>query len=433
MASPLRIVATIALVLVIVASTSVAAISTGVLSAEVSGDGVAKQTLAPEFDRQVIAGDSPTQPDDLGQWVWADPTPELTVEVGAPTFEDESEEYRQYTVRVTEQRTEGIGPGTEILGETTVTVRELDRTSLQIELEEDSLTRSTDTDVIRLENPDKRISVKRATVFVGIYPKDGSKLWKGDTVEAQIIRKTGDIDGDGLRNSREIGRETHFLHADADGDDLLDGPEITRFDSDPTVEDTDGDDVIDSHEVRNGTDPRRADTDGDGLSDRREITVLPTDPTVADTDGDGLSDFEELQRGTDPTVPDSDGDGLADGREVRLGTDPMAIDTDGDGLRDDWEVQRYDTNPTNPDTDGDGENDGAERGVPPADLTAVESDNSHGGADNTSGGQADSTMDKLSNPIEAVAPLVESGMYAPFAMLAGALALRRLVNWVTYP
>lgn len=423
----------LALVAVALTSGGAGGVASGVLQAEVT-----EPTLATDatLEQGVVASDSPTPRSALGSWVWAEEDPTMRVEVGAPVFESAHPEYRQYTIRVTDERIEQFGVADQSLGERTVTLGELGSKQIDVELAPGSFSRHSDREVvdplkIGLRSPDRTITVGDASVFVGVYPADSRDLWTGQWVTLQSIRQAGDLDRDGLRNDREIDGETQFLVDDTDADGLPDGPEVTRFGTDPTIEDTDDDGVPDAAEIRNGTDPRAADTDGDGLSDREEIVQLPTDPTQADTDGDGLTDSTELDLGTDPTAPHSDDDGLADGREVELGTDPTAVDTDGDGLRDDWELKRYDTDPTEPDTDGDGQPDGAERGVPPADLDApVEAGNTTPVEDGSSG--AVSWLDPAL-PVEAVAPLVESGGYLPVAAVAAALGLRRLVDWVTYP
>ena len=436
MTRALRRFAVLVLVFALVFSGGVGAISAGVLDAAVTGPAVATTDLRPDFDRAVIAGDSPTSPEDLGTWVWAEEPPALEVTVGAPVFEDEARDYRNYTVRVTDHRVEQFGPSSTALGETTVTLEELGSETVTVELEADTFRKTEDTVSVGLVNPDERVEVAAKSVFVGLYPDGGSDLWNGTDVDVQVVWKAGDLDGDGLKNSQEMNGPTHFLHADGDADDLEDGAEITRFGTDPMQADTDGDGVSDPEEIRAGTDPTVGDTDGDGLSDQREIDTLPTDPTRADTDGDGLDDARELELGTDPTVPDTDGDGLADGLEVQLGTDPTAVDSDGDGLWDAWELERYGTDPTNPDTDGDGTNDGESLGVPPAEESALEDSDAgtasvegNAAAENESGdidGAATSALAPFVDPLE-------SGVYAPFAAIAGALGLRRLVDWVTYP
>lgn len=387
---PLRGAAVVLVALALVVSGVGGAISSGVLGAEFTGPADATTTAGT-------------------QYVWADETPAITVEVGAPVFEDEARDYRHYDVRVTDSRIEHFGPSDEALGEATVTLEELDSATVTITLDREALSESGSE-----------------TLFVGIYPDRGAELWDGTGIEATVIRKAGDLDGDGLQNSQEINGPTGFRNADTDDDDLTDGMEVKRYGSDPTLADTDGDGVIDPEEIRQGTDPTSPDTDGDGLTDRREIEILPTDPTLADTDGDGIDDFQEIQQGTDPTLADTDGDGLDDGFERQLGTDPTEIDTDGDGVRDDWELERYGTNPTDPDTDGDGIEDGAEAVSQPDQEESL-------GEESSSAPNGDHEVDSVDAiPISGEEPL-KSGSLAPFAAILGGLGIRRLVEWVTYP
>lgn len=432
----LRRVGVLALVLALVLSGGVGAVSTGVLDAKITGPSVAKEDVREDFDRSVIAGDSPTKASDLGTWVWAAESPTINAEVGAPVFDDQAKDYRQYTVRVTEKRVERFGPTSEALGETSVTLEELGSKTVTIDLEDDAFSRTEDTVQITLENPDETIKVASQSVFVGLYPDGSAELWKGQVVEMQVLWQAGDLDSDGLKNSQEIDGPTHFMHADGDGDDLEDGAELTRFGTEPLLSDTDGDNVSDPQEIRHGTDPRSVDTDGDGLSDDREVRTLPTDPTMADTDADGIDDARELEIDTDPTDSDTDGDGLSDGRELELGTDPTAVDTDGDGLPDAWELERYGTDPTDPDTNGDGVGDGESVGVPPADESAAMQSSGDQSPDENESETGSGTNETEEGSTATIAPFgepLESGVYAPFAAIAGALGLRRLVDWVTYP
>ncbi|MFB6268067.1 MAG: hypothetical protein ABEI31_10440 [Halodesulfurarchaeum sp.] len=205
----------------------------------------------------------------------------------------------------------------------------------------------------------------RKALFVGIYPDaPGSDPLRNATgVTIKVVRKTGDLDDDGLTNLQEAPGDTDFLDPDFDDDGIEDGFEVNHAGTDPTVVDTDGDTLSDAVEIRRlATSPIDPDTDGDGLSDFVEGRELPTSPTDPDTDHDGLSDATELREtGTDPTDPDTDGDGLGDATEVRrTSTDPLDPDTDVDGLPDEDELGRFGTDPLDPDTDGDGLSDGAE-------------------------------------------------------------------------
>lgn len=159
----------------------------------------------------------------------------------------------------------------------------------------------------------------------------------------QVIERGGDADNDKLANERELSVGTNLSDTDTDDDGLMDGAEVTEYDTNPLLADTDGDGVRDAVEIQQGTDPRRLDTDGDGLNDNEEITG-ETDPTMPDTDLDGLDDDVEVEIGTDPTVADTDDDGIVDGVERGVGTDPTRADTDGDLLADGVE-RRLGTDP----------------------------------------------------------------------------------------
>jgi hypothetical protein len=100
------------------------------------------------------------------------------------------------------------------------------------------------------------------------------------TLEATVLTKGGDADGDGLANEAEGQLGLDPLDADMDRDGLTDGTEVDDY----------------------GTSPRTADTDGDGVRDGEEVQI-GSDPTEVDTDGDGLTDDTELATGTDPTSP----------------------------------------------------------------------------------------------------------------------------------
>ncbi len=93
----------------------------------------------------------------------------------------------------------------------------------------------------------------------------------------------GDLDGDGLSNSREFAVRSHPAIADTDGDGLDDGTEVLSYETDPLREDTDQDGLTDAVEVNaHGTHPLRVDTDGDGADDAAELQIhgtSPTDPT----------------------------------------------------------------------------------------------------------------------------------------------------------
>ncbi len=402
---------TLAALLLLALSGGVGAIDAGVLETDVS-----EPAAATSIDGTTV--------------VWAGTTPELSVRVGAPVFDREDRDYRHYDVRVTADRVDRIGPSTTVLGETRVTLGELGKTTTTIELDPETVTSSDRTQTVGLSGTDRSVEVTTATVFVGVYPDGGSGLWTGETTDVLVIAKAGDLDGDGLQNSREVAGDTALLNPDTDGDDLEDGVEVTRFGTDPLSADTDGDGLEDAAEIRAGSDPTRSDTDGDGLSDVQEVTELPTDPARADTDGDGLTDAVEVNGDTDPIEADTDGDGLEDGLEVELGTDPTARDTDADGLPDAWEVERYDTDPTNPDTDGDGERDGEQVSLSPQTSSDGSGPEAQASTDEETpsgtGAAAKASLSTVTKPLT-------SGAYAPFAAIAVTLGLRRLFDWVTYP
>lgn len=102
-------------------------------------------------------------------------------------------------------------------------------------------------------------------------------MWQGE-----------DADGDGLTNAAELDLGTGPDQPDSDQDELADGDEINRFNTDPLKADSDGDGLPDSVEMRQGLNPLRADSDRDGLPDASDSdpihpsTPIPTEtPTLA--------------------------------------------------------------------------------------------------------------------------------------------------------
>lgn len=93
---------------------------------------------------------------------------------------------------------------------------------------------------------------------------------QNETVPIYVLERNGDLDGDNLRNEREVKLGTDLNGTDTDSDGLQDGAEVNNYGTDPTDPDTDGDGVRDAVEIQQGTDP--------------------TDPN-------------DVERGTDPTEP----------------------------------------------------------------------------------------------------------------------------------
>ncbi|MFC7045245.1 helix-turn-helix transcriptional regulator [Halobacteriaceae archaeon GCM10025711] len=164
------------------------------------------------------------------------------------------------------------------------------------------------------------------------------------TMPVHLMERGGDVDSDKLPNEQELAVGTVLTDTDSDDDGLLDGAEVTEYDTDPLATDTDADGVRDAVEIQQGMDPLAADTDGDGASDSEELDTA-TDPTDPDTDGDGVEDGMELSEETDPANADTDGDGIDDGTELESGLSPIDADSDGD-LLDDGVERRFGTDPT---------------------------------------------------------------------------------------
>ncbi len=209
--------------------------------------------------------------------------------------------------------------------------------------------------------------------------------------EVYLSRFTRDSDGDGIKDSWEIGACTDSDDFDSDGDGTPDGADDAdgdgvpdAYDPDNCAADADGDGMSDGWEYANGLDlsrdDARSDADGDGLSNMGEMGA-GSDPNAADSDGDGMDDGYEVEHGLDPLAgdtasdpdgdglsnlgeynlgtsasdPDTDNDGLDDGVEAALGTDPLYLDSDGDGIADGPEVNLFLTSPLAGDTDTDGD------------------------------------------------------------------------------
>ncbi|MFC5938522.1 Rib/alpha-like domain-containing protein, partial [Corynebacterium choanae] len=127
--------------------------------------------------------------------------------------------------------------------------------------------------------PGKEFPAGKVTVPVTVVYTDKTE----DTTNAtfQVINPDGDLDGDGIPNSKD---------PDADGDGVSNSDEVAAG-LDPYNRDSDGDGVTDGDE----------DSDGDGKTNAEESEVPAGESE--DKDNDGLAD---------PDVTDKDNDGKAD-------------------------------------------------------------------------------------------------------------------------
>jgi outer membrane protein OmpA-like peptidoglycan-associated protein len=117
---------------------------------------------------------------------------------------------------------------------------------------------------------------------------EGGVMWNwGARVEPKFIAVagSGDSDGDGLTDAREVELKTDPFDPDTDNDGLTDGEEVLRYKTDPLNRDTDYDSLTDGDEVRkHHTDPLKRDTDGGGVADGHEVIEDNTNPLVAADD-----------------------------------------------------------------------------------------------------------------------------------------------------
>ncbi|MDO4881429.1 MAG: thrombospondin type 3 repeat-containing protein [Capnocytophaga sp.] len=179
-----------------------------------------------------------------------------------------------------------------------------------------------------------------------------------------IIREDGDMDNDGVKDSKDNCVETHNpdqKDTDKDSigdvcDDDLDGDGVVnKYDNCPNIpnpdqKDTDKDgkgDVCDD------------DIDGDGILNEKDNCPTKYNPDQKDTDGDGVGDicsgdrdndkiFDEQDNCPDtpnPDQKDTDGDGIGDACDD---------DIDGDGILNENDNCPKNSNPDQTDTDGDG-------------------------------------------------------------------------------
>jgi len=115
-----------------------------------------------------------------------------------------------------------------------------------------------------------------------------------------------DCDEDELYSRREYEVGTPQDNPDVDLDNLLDGPEVEIYHTDPFSNDSDSDTMPDGWEVEYGLDPlvddAHEDADGDTLDNLFEYE-LGTSPTLVDSDRDSYSDDWEYENGYDPLDP----------------------------------------------------------------------------------------------------------------------------------
>ncbi|TFG32765.1 hypothetical protein EU528_02315 [Candidatus Thorarchaeota archaeon] len=105
--------------------------------------------------------------------------------------------------------------------------------------------------------------------------------------------------------------------------------------------DCDQDELYSHREYEVGTPPNNPDIDLDNLLDGPEVEIYHTDPFCNDSDSDAIPDGWEVEHGLDPLSndahEDADGDTLDNLFEFELGTSPILVDSDGDTYSDDWE------------------------------------------------------------------------------------------------
>lgn len=307
-----------------------------------------------------VTGAGAATVEDDQQFVWRDRQTDVVATVVDRVRQSDTR-YDTYWVRLTRDADREYQPRTDdSIAVQEVTLRELEKRN------------------VTLSVPSGELSTGVHELHVSMYEQSAgaNPRVNESTVAVRVVRESGDLDRDGLRNVDEVAEGTELLDPDTDDDDLEDGVEVHVFGSNATVADTDDDGVRDAYEVQNASAPDLVDTDDDALADLTEI-LNRTSPSAEDTDLDGLPDPVERQLGTDPRERDSDGDGLADMVEVGVyGTNPTASDSDGDGLADGAEVQRFGTDPAEADTDGDGTPDGREvlAGTDPTDAPESDDD-----------------------------------------------------------
>ncbi|NLG26548.1 MAG: hypothetical protein GX557_01470, partial [Chloroflexi bacterium] len=168
--------------------------------------------------------------------------------------------------------------------------------------------------------PEDADLLKPERMYLDVLPADVTALWEWDALENH------DPDGDGLMNEQETALGTSPTDWDTDGDGMSDYYEwqsAADLGADPLDADTDNDGLDDDLELSVGTLVNVADSDGDGLLDGEEVRRwqsgamlggwqialstgiywVSSDPLLVDADGDGLNDAEEKANGLSPYAP----------------------------------------------------------------------------------------------------------------------------------
>lgn len=186
---------------------------------------------------------------------------------------------------------------------------------------------------------------------ISSFDNNGQIVGKSKKVQVDEFK---DTDNDSLSDDEEIKLGTDPLNEDTDGDSLLDGEEVLRYETNPLEVDTDKDGLDDCFEVYiSNTNPLKSDSDDNGILDADEdkdndgLTLkeeykLETNPLEMDTDFDGLNDKEEIEKHkTNPNKKDTDDDGILDGKEIELKLNPNKKDTNDNGILDGDELLKY--------------------------------------------------------------------------------------------
>ncbi len=163
-------------------------------------------------------------------------------------------------------------------------------------------------------------NVTGPTMTLTVVNTTAANDFGGPVNAIQIVRATGDTDGDGMpdiwEDANGLNKNVNDAAADADADGATNLQEFQR-NTNPQDSDSDDDGLKDGVETKTGlylnaantgTDPLKPDTDADGLTDALEnnsgsfvdAANPGTDPNKADTDGDGFGDSEEIAASTSP-------------------------------------------------------------------------------------------------------------------------------------